>query len=129
MTNSKRLAKVRQRLSDWLAQQTVEAGEDSSAQVTGESITGESILIVDGFYAGRRFDAGQYHAIWFMEEDELKIHGPGGELLEVCTTDQIEDVKRPAASGPQIADSQASDVISLQDGDAGGSRDHVRRAA
>tara|TARA_R110002049_G_scaffold2750_2_gene21556 strand:- start:374141 stop:374608 length:468 start_codon:yes stop_codon:yes gene_type:complete len=75
MTNSQRLAAVRMRLEQWLHEQS--GAQDESSP----KILGESILIRDGFYCGRQFDAGDYRAVWFMEEDELKIASSDGKWL------------------------------------------------
>jgi len=42
----------------------------------------ETLLIRDGCYCGRRFVAGSFSAVWFIEEGEIKIYGPAGTLLE-----------------------------------------------
>ncbi len=49
----------------------------------------ESILICDGFYCGRRLDAGDYTAVWFLEEDELKISDAFGDLKCVLRGSEI----------------------------------------
>ena len=43
----------------------------------------ESILIRDGAYCGRRFDGPQGHAIWFVEEDQLKFYRLDGSVARV----------------------------------------------
>ena len=43
----------------------------------------ESILIRDGAYCGRRYESSQGHAIWFLEEDQLKFYRPDGSVLRV----------------------------------------------
>jgi hypothetical protein len=43
----------------------------------------ETILVSDGAYCGRRFDAPHGHAIWFVEEDQLKFYHPDGSVAEV----------------------------------------------
>ena len=83
MTNSRRLTHVRERLRLWLSQQPY--AQSDQAQV-GWS---ESMLVCDGFYCGRRFNAGAFYAVWFMEEHELKIHTAEGELLSVFKSDEI----------------------------------------
>lgn len=44
----------------------------------------ESLLICGGSYCGRRFDAAGGHAIWFVEEDQIKFYGADGKLAEVA---------------------------------------------
>ncbi|WP_182870528.1 hypothetical protein [Stieleria mannarensis] len=72
------------------ADPTCEADRDD---VDAAKIGSESILIRDGFYAGRTFHATAgdqtYRATWFMEPDELKIHGAGGALVASFQGDQI----------------------------------------
>lgn len=41
----------------------------------------ETILICDGCYCGRRFRSLTHHAIWFIEENELKFYGPDGVVV------------------------------------------------
>jgi hypothetical protein len=45
----------------------------------------ENILIRDEMYCGRRFRSGDYQAIWFIEEDEIKIYAQGGAVLRVMS--------------------------------------------
>jgi hypothetical protein len=54
----------------------------------------ETILIREGVYCGRRFDSEKGHAIWFLEEEQLKFFRSNGMLVQV-----IEPiVTAPAAS-------------------------------
>jgi hypothetical protein len=41
----------------------------------------ESILIREGVYCGRQWTANQYSLIWFCEESQVKLFGPGRHLL------------------------------------------------
>jgi hypothetical protein len=43
----------------------------------------ESILIRDGNYCGRRFEADSAAAVWFVEENELKFYRPDGSVQTV----------------------------------------------
>ena len=43
----------------------------------------ETILIRGGNYCGRRFEGSTGHAIWFVEENQLKFFSASGELLRV----------------------------------------------
>ncbi|MEM9585850.1 MAG: hypothetical protein AAGA03_01100 [Planctomycetota bacterium] len=91
MTNSQRLATVRQYFAHWLSRQP------DAASANGQPI--ESILIRGGFYCGRRFDAGIYVAVWFMEEDQLKISRPDGQVVASLSGSEIsvpEQVRRAA---------------------------------
>lgn len=71
MTNSQRLSAVRQKLQDWFMDQRT----DDRWEVR------ESILIRQGFYCGRRFDFAGFRAVWFVEEDQVKIYRRDGALV------------------------------------------------
>ena len=43
----------------------------------------ESIVIRHGVYCGRRFRAAGGYAIWFIEENQVKVFEDGGKLVEV----------------------------------------------
>jgi len=43
----------------------------------------ESLLIREGAYCGRRFEAHSGHALWFFEEDQIKVFGAEGGVLRV----------------------------------------------
>jgi hypothetical protein len=43
----------------------------------------ETILIRAGMYCGRRFEAAGAHAVWFIEEDQLKLFSADGNILRV----------------------------------------------
>ncbi len=45
----------------------------------------ETILIRDGLFCGRKFQAQGYSVVWFMEENEIKFFGPTGQLLRATT--------------------------------------------
>ena len=38
----------------------------------------ETLLIRDVAYCGHRYQVGSHQAVWFIEEDEIKFHGPDG---------------------------------------------------
>jgi hypothetical protein len=40
----------------------------------------ESLLIRDGAYCGRRFQADDGHAIWFVEENQVKFYRADGSV-------------------------------------------------
>ena len=116
MTNSQRLETVRNRFKDWIAQTN---HSDSS-----EPILREAILIRDEFYVGRRFYTESYRAIWFIEQDELKIFGPDGQLACVLSQDEID---QPAPSLDRAAPNVIKMHPSSRHNDQGESE--VRRAA
>jgi hypothetical protein len=56
----------------------------------------ESILIRQGVYCGRRFQAARGYAIWFVEENQIKVFEDGGKLVEV-----LQVVPEDCAAPPQ----------------------------
>jgi hypothetical protein len=96
MTNSQRLAKVRSRLLQWIANEASGSAPDESVsnQSPEPTILRESILIRDDFFCGRRFYTADHHAVWFIEQDELKIYGNDGDLLCVLAGGEIESEDR-----------------------------------
>ena len=87
MTNSQRLATVRARLLRWLAE---EGGAETPAE-NGKLILSESILIRGEFYCGRRFQTATHHAVWFIEENEIKFYDGDGSVLQVIHPGRTED--------------------------------------
>ena len=85
MTNSQRLSTVRDQLIRWMTDQSLPQLDSDSSSASSSPIRSESILIRDGFYCGRRFDLGSHRAIWFLEEDVLKIYSQEGELESVLS--------------------------------------------
>ncbi|MFO0882884.1 MAG: hypothetical protein U0894_01635 [Pirellulales bacterium] len=49
----------------------------------GEEGVRESILIRGGSYCGRKFETAHGHAIWFLEENQVKFYAEG-TLVKVC---------------------------------------------
>ncbi len=90
MTNSQRLAAVRRCLDRWIEEQ----------QSDGDIEIRDSILIRDGFFVGRRFQLGRYHAVWFMEEDEVKVHDQSGSLVARLDSFDINRSSQNASSSP-----------------------------
>ena len=126
MTNSQRLAIVRACLTRWLdapCQSHAEASPEA-AQPPRDPTFAESILIRDGFYCGRRFDAGSHRAIWFLEEDELKIFTHAGQLAAVLAGDQITELAARASeptagdeaptAGDEAPSADSADVLPLR---------------
>ncbi len=111
MTNSQRLAAVRRCLDRWLEQH----------QTGGDVELRDAVLIRDGFYVGRRFQLGKFQAVWFMEEDEVKIHDAAGSLVARLDSAAIDRVGRndsqqanqavlePAATLPMLRTQPVSD--------------------
>ncbi len=54
----------------------------------------EHILVRHDVYCGRRLLADGLQAIWFIEEDQIKIHGKDGSVVRVMS---VEDAMRLAS--------------------------------
>ena len=50
----------------------------------------ETFLMRDGCYCGRRFETQGWRAVWFIEEDELKIYSPEGRLVDRLPAGRFE---------------------------------------
>ena len=50
-----------------------------------ESNIRESLLIIDGIYCGRRFSLDGYTLTWFVEENQVKMMSPQGQLVTACS--------------------------------------------
>lgn len=87
MTNSQRLQIVRQRVAEWLTSHGYAVPEEIS----------ESILIRDGFYCGRRFKLDECTAVWFTEDDQIKIYDSESKLLTSFMASEAETTVRRAA--------------------------------
>ena len=44
---------------------------------------GEAILCRDGYLVGHQFNFDGVHAVWFVDDDEIKINDEQGEILQV----------------------------------------------
>jgi hypothetical protein len=142
MTNSQRLAAVRLRLEQWLVENGTTNADDVASE-TPPKIRGESILIRGGFYCGRQFDAGEHRAIWFMEEDELKISTRDGKWVcslqgealvpaEVRPLESIvlkDDEKRDVIAMPLLQKPQRTQSSVESDEQKGSDEQAIRRAA
>lgn len=103
MSNLQRLNLVRNLLRDWFASQAEGAPQPQMV---------EACLIRNGYYCGRRFQCGDHSAVWFTEEDEIKIYAPNGALLEARSigeeTAELEihqlrpREKQPREMGPEL---------------------------
>lgn len=57
----------------------------------------ETALIRDGLYCGHRFYCQEYSAVWFCEENEIKVYDKDRKLLRVdCLSLPIEPLRRAA---------------------------------
>ncbi|MFO0943138.1 MAG: hypothetical protein U0930_20575 [Pirellulales bacterium] len=68
------------------------------ARLSGTTVASlhESILIRNGLYCGRKFQAVGYEVVWFVEEDEIKFFGPCGSLLHADSVITFLDKEQPA---------------------------------
>jgi len=85
-------------LRDWFAGQLEDAPQPQLV---------EACLIRNGYYCGRRFQCGDHSAVWFAEEDEVKIYAPNGALLEARSIgEQVEAMEihplQPRELGPEL---------------------------
>ncbi len=55
----------------------------------------EHLLVRDELYCGRRFSVDGLQAIWFVEEDQIKIRAADGTVVRVMS---IEDAVQVAAT-------------------------------
>lgn len=58
----------------------------------------ETILIHDGYYCGRCFECDGLKAIWFVEEDQVKIYDRNGSVVESIELGLDSTVKRARAA-------------------------------
>jgi len=67
-------------------------------RLSDDDATRQSLLIRDGNYCGRRFEADRGHALWFFEEDQVKVFGADGRVRRV-----IERVSTHSAAAKMAA--------------------------
>ena len=53
-----------------------------------QELTRETLLIREGHYCGHRYESDELSAVWFLEEDEIKVFGENGGLLLVLQPSQ-----------------------------------------
>jgi hypothetical protein len=58
----------------------------------------ETVLIRDGAYCGRRFDVAGGHAIWFVEEQQIKFYLADGRLACKRDLHSPRELPRKAAA-------------------------------
>jgi hypothetical protein len=85
MTNSQRLSTVRAALRKWITDR--HPAQDDSGKPTSEAM-----LIRDGYFCGRRFRFQLYHAVWFIEEDEVKIVSTADAVICRLNSRQIDSL-------------------------------------
>jgi hypothetical protein len=79
-------------------------GDESS------SLMLETTLIRDGAYCGRKFSLSGYSIIWFIDEQQIKLFGQSGSLLQsMSLRDFFSGIPAsaiPATAQPETADPQ-----------------------
>ncbi len=83
MQHSQTLTAIRQIVREIFA----ELGQAEDCQAT------EHILLRDDIYCGRRFQADGLQAIWFIEENEVKIYARDGSVARVLSSSEIISVE------------------------------------
>lgn len=91
MSNSQRLAAVRRTIDRWFESRH----PDADLEIR------DSVLIRDGYYAGRKFQFGDYTAAWFIEEDELKIQDAEGKVLQRLIGAEIDQASELETSAEE----------------------------
>lgn len=76
----------------YIAESLLRFGANPSMQ------TSETLLIRDGSYCGQRFRRGDYQAVWFVDEDQVKFYGPNGEVLDVVHPSEVSGESRKMAA-------------------------------
>ena len=62
----------------------------ASLSESPNQILAESLLIRDGHYCGHKFKSSVCTAVWFHEEDQIKVRGKDGKLLMVVKPSEAE---------------------------------------
>ena len=58
----------------------------------------ETLLIRNGQYCGHRYQSDGLSAVWFLEENQIKLFDESGHLLRVvCPSDLVRATKNEAA--------------------------------
>ncbi len=93
MTNSQRQSKARECFLHWLTLQS----DSPSSQLSpadelnsNHPIIREGMVIRENFFLGRRFVTEAFDAIWFIEEDQLKVFANDGGVLAVMDKAAID---------------------------------------
>lgn len=137
MSNSQRLTTVRSAIEGYLAGQANQPGGDNHAdcETVDCKIAVESILIRDEHYCGRRFSTSTHRAVWFIEEDQVKIYTADQQhLCCVMNTNEIDAAADlPEDESPQVISIDAQRIESEHgnkvDSDIADNDEGFRRAA
>ena len=60
----------------------------------------EHILIRDDLYCGRRFRCADLQAVWFIEEDQIKVYGRDGTVVRVLHASHVSEA---AGAGVELS--------------------------
>ena len=80
-----------ERVRRFISQALTQLGETDADEIR------ETILIRDGYYCGRRFEAQAGAAIWFVEENQVKVFRADGTVALVLEADALHEERRAAA--------------------------------
>ena len=82
-----------EQIRNYISNELVRLGADVNTSLR------ETLLIRSGNYCGHRFKLGQFHAVWFIDEDQIKFSGPEGMIQSVqpSVTVQANQAARVAA--------------------------------
>lgn len=74
----------------WIRRSFADLGAGPDAEIR------ETILIRDDHYCGRRFHSDGVQAVWFIEEDEIKLYTGDGTVVRVTS---VRDAVRELPEG------------------------------
>jgi hypothetical protein len=98
MTNSQRLLTVRSAIEGYLSNQVEKTGGETAIDA---AITSESILIRQEHYCGRRFRTDTHQAVWFIEEDQIKISTSGNQWCVSLQGQEIDAMAEASSDSSQ----------------------------
>lgn len=84
-------ASMTERVRRFVSQALAQLGQADAGEMR------ESILIRDGYYCGRRFETDAGAAIWFVEENQVKVYRADGSMTQVLDADAPLEERRAAA--------------------------------
>ena len=65
---------------------------------TSGSMLDETLLIRDGQYCGHRYQTDELSAVWFLEEDQIKIYNHAGHVIGVICPSEVVVERRAEAA-------------------------------
>ena len=137
MTNSQRQSMARRCFLHWIGEQggseSALAPQNDLRKETDVSnqdlILREGMVIREDYFLGRRFVTESFNAIWFIEEDQLKIFDDSGKVLQVMQREEINQYA--AAYDAALTKSESTHIEQeiLKPSDSVGEPSHLRDAA